>query len=423
MELGGGVYVSGFERCSLGNGLGRQWGTAYGTGGFKASGLQGFHSTRRRPHHPVISAQIAPLAVHHHRRGQHESTLKPALVEHQQPRRHAHVVVLHVVGDVAEVDTQAHLARLMTHRIHTHQRPSPRVGIASIGPHVVHVRAEVGGTYGVRRRIEIVEHRDRDAALHQFVHDMRADEPCTPGDQDMGGGAQHLQRLRQGLVSRELILSGAEHDPGLSSKQPVGGQASHHLHIVGRVNVSQARQRSHRQAQTTEALELGGPGVGFAHRHPGEHVADRSSQPDSPIPTIVSWTEGGIMGGEGVEPSAEQFGCHLRGVHGHQKRWSADIVEGLGQALRQPTATLRKHLEPVPPPGGPLRANRRMALIEHQYPPLTIREEHCIQRVRQRRRGQVGSLLGGAWGTQPGLGEAGMRSLGQDDDVPTTHHR
>ena len=90
----------------------------------------------------------------------------------------------HVVVDVAEIHSEAHLAGLVADGGHAIERIVPRVRVAAVAPHVGRPVVEVVRTFGMRLGIEVVEDGHLDATSDEVVDDMGTDESGAAGDKN-----------------------------------------------------------------------------------------------------------------------------------------------------------------------------------------------------------------------------------------------
>ncbi len=86
--------------------------------------------------------------------------------------RGADVVVGHVASHVGEVDAEAHLCRLVAHRVDTMKRSPPRVHVDNVLDEVSGRRVEVGRPGRVDVGGQRVENDDLVAAVDQFIDDV-----------------------------------------------------------------------------------------------------------------------------------------------------------------------------------------------------------------------------------------------------------
>ncbi len=152
VELGGGVDVAGIERRVLVDGgpAGRAATPGHGAGRVEAAGGQVVGGAGAGAHVAVLVAPVAALAVDHHAAGQHQPAPERPSPQRLEEGGGAGVVGLHIGADVAEVDAQPDLGRLVAHRVDTVDdcRRHRRVG------HVAHDEVDGGVEVVGRGRVD-----------------------------------------------------------------------------------------------------------------------------------------------------------------------------------------------------------------------------------------------------------------------------
>ena len=105
--------------------------TAHRARWFEPTGLEVGDRPGAGPDHAVLVAAVATLAVHDHRRRQHDPAGEAELVQDRQPDRGADVVVGDVVADVGEVDPEADAGRLVADGVDAVEGAAPGIGVAA----------------------------------------------------------------------------------------------------------------------------------------------------------------------------------------------------------------------------------------------------------------------------------------------------
>lgn len=172
VQLGGRVDVARIEWRVLRDRPREQRGAARRARRIEQAAIQVDHPPGRWSHHTVVEAPVSPLAIHDHRRGEHDAATEVDVVHRREPHDPADVVHVDIVPGVGEVDPQADLARLVAHRIDAREHRRPRVGVAHVTPHVASARVQVLRTLGVRVGREVVEHHDLGTRSDELVDDV-----------------------------------------------------------------------------------------------------------------------------------------------------------------------------------------------------------------------------------------------------------
>ena len=162
----------------------------------------------------------------------------------------------------------------------------------------------------------------------------------------------------------------------------------------------------------------GRPGPRGAHRHPEEHSGVRLPQAQRPPAAVFREAESGRAARhhEPLQAVVEEPGCDLGRVHADLDPRAAGTVPCRGQPLVETAPPLGEHLEAGGEPwSGPA--------VEGQQAAARAAPGHRLERVGQRRLGQLGRLGRGARRTQPGLDAAGHRLLRHHQHMKVPHRR
>ena len=119
-DLGRGVAVARVERSRLVDLPHRQRPRTHQAAGLEPARLEILHAPRRRSDRPMLGAGIATLAIHDHRRSQHQPQ-NPSLRRRREQHGRAEIVAAHIVGEVRNTTAEPDLRRLVAHGIDTAQ--------------------------------------------------------------------------------------------------------------------------------------------------------------------------------------------------------------------------------------------------------------------------------------------------------------
>lgn len=180
-ELARGIAAARVEAGVLGDQRPRERLRADGAVVVEVPGLEGREVARRRLLLAVERARVAPLAVDHHRRGQHQA-VDAGVVHRRQQRGRTEVVVGRVRRQVADADPGPDQRGLVADDVDAAQQPGPlrRPGLA----HVELVDARGRGAGAVSAVQHQVDADDLVAVRGQRPVDRAADEAGRAGEQD-----------------------------------------------------------------------------------------------------------------------------------------------------------------------------------------------------------------------------------------------
>jgi hypothetical protein len=207
-EFRGGVHAARVERRVLAHQFRLQRPCTLPAARLEPARGQVLGGARGGAHRPVPGAAVRALAVHHHRRGQHQAVDSGPGGRGEQ-HRGAEVVVPDVLGKVVEVHPHADHRGLVHDGVHTAQRVGHRGGIAQVC--AAHRRAGhlVGQRIPVRGRQSGVQNGHPVTGVGQHGGHVRTDETGAAGHEDMGhaahgrppgGPARRVPVNRQGSV-------------------------------------------------------------------------------------------------------------------------------------------------------------------------------------------------------------------------------
>ena len=164
-----------------------------------------------------------------------------------------------------------------------------------------------------------------------------------------------------------------------------------------------------RRPSSREALALGAPGAGRAHRHAVEDARVGPAQPDGPVAAVARGAEDRVDLREPLEGVTEQGTGDLRGVHAEEDERLADVTRRVGEALGEPVAALLDDLEAGRKPGAGLA-------VEDEHAAPRGRPRDGVERVGEGGLGELRRLFGRERRAQARLDASGQRLLGHDDE-------
>ncbi len=104
-----------------------------------------------------------------------------AAVQGAEQHRAPEVVVVHIVGDVVEIDTEADHRGLMGDGVDAGDGCLDRGRVGDVAPDILRRRITPLGPRPVRSRKQHVEHPDLVTVVHEGVDDVRSDEAGAAG--------------------------------------------------------------------------------------------------------------------------------------------------------------------------------------------------------------------------------------------------
>jgi hypothetical protein len=170
------------------------------------------------------------------------------------------------------------------------------------------------------------------------------------------------------------------------------------------------------QPRLDEPDELGPAGERLRHGDTERQAGIGPAQAQHPESAVLGRAEHGVGHGAGerLGGGLEQTGRYLRSVHADQhdrhRQGRVGVPHGGGDALVEPAAALRDHVEAVWQPGPGLTG-------QGEDPADDPGAAYRFQRVGEGGLGQLGGLAGSERRRQPGLDPAGDRLLGQDEHL------
>ena len=137
LHFRGGVDVARVTWRALTDGRRLEVLAAVGARGFERAGLEAFSPSRYWLDGSATPAPVRPLSVDDHAAGQHKAATEMASSEFPQQSGRRQVVVLHVLGDVVEMQAEADLRRLVADGLGAFEDISPPLRLVQIGAPVV----------------------------------------------------------------------------------------------------------------------------------------------------------------------------------------------------------------------------------------------------------------------------------------------
>ena len=202
-ELRRRIHVARIEPVFLAHRLRTQRPTARRARRLEPAGIEIVGSARTRAHDPVLGAAVSPFAVDDHARRKADLSGEAMVMERAEEDCGAEIVARHVVGHVAEIDTESDFRSLMGHGVDTIENAVDleRGRIADIGPVVGRRVVQSGRNPVMRGGIQVVDDDHLVTETDEFVDDVRPDEPGPAGDQYLHRSTPVVRRIG-GLTER-----------------------------------------------------------------------------------------------------------------------------------------------------------------------------------------------------------------------------
>lgn len=198
--------------------------------------------------------------------------------------------------------------------------------------------------------------------------------------------------------------------------------------VGDRVHVGEFFQKSHTAVGVPQCLKRYSTGVRFRHRHAAQAFSlGGIPHTEDPPATVERHAQRGVVVGERVRTPGQPTGVDLGSVHpdlddreptGGRGGIQVRVGEPVGEAF----ATLRQHRESIQARTDLVSARSGIEVAGQRDGARRGRCPcHHIQRVQQRRRGDLGGFLIAQGGGKSSFRKPGHRGLGDDQQAHLRH--